>query len=71
MKSLFVCMQILPFLGWTLSELTMAKVTDEILLVWRVRVYLFIDGLGMIVGCDVVTLDSCGSVGGCLFFKIC
>ena len=40
----------------------MSKVIDGIMVVWRVRIIL----LRMKVGCSVVTLESCGLVGGCL-----
>lgn len=36
----------------------MSKITDVVMVVWGV----------MKVGCDVVTLESCGAVGRCLLF---
>lgn len=41
----------------------MSEVTNEVMVLWRGKDYFC---LSMKVGCGLVTLESCGSVDGCL-----
>ena len=49
-----------PFWRWALSKVTMSEITDGSV---GDKSYFC---LSMTMGCGLVTLESCGSVGGCM-----